>query len=287
MTKRTSGATPSISLREQAAVEVASALRAQDLGLPVNWEQWDIPPRQGVHDFWLQHGTIQEALEVTTLIDQHATTDAMHWQKRGPGFSTTVPGLSSAWMVMVDPAFNARTLTAGLPGWLRSLERDGIGETGRWDTARMYVHPVTTALAAAGVMIASVVPGPPAGEVALAYLSGMPSRPAGDPNHIAKTLTEALTLPRHVGDAAKLNRSGATDRHLFMWVDPVTRLDISRALGEGIPTVDPIVDPRITEVWLGLPTGDHVDVLRWSSTAGWRYAQVPLQSGSTNHDDNP
>jgi len=53
-------------------------------------------------------------------------------------------------------------------------------------------------------------------------------------------------------------------------------LDIGRALGDGVPTADPVVDPRITEIWLGRPAGTAVEVLRWSKGAGWRYAQVPL-----------
>lgn len=60
----------------------------------------------------------------------------------------------------------------------------------------------------------------------------------------------ALALPKHVKDAEKLDASGASSRHLFLWVDPLTRLDIGRALGRGVPTAEPVVDPRITEIWL-------------------------------------
>ncbi len=114
---------------------------------------------------------------------------------------------------------------------------------------------MTTALANAGVMIASAVTGPPGGTVRFAYASGLPSRPAGDPNHIAAAVTGALALPKHIDDAAKLAASGVPDRHLFLWVDPLTRPDIGRALNDGIPSVYPSVDTRITGVWLGLPAG--------------------------------
>jgi hypothetical protein len=177
---------------------------------------------------------------------------------------------------MVDPQYNARALTRGLPGWLRDLERDGISETGRWDGARIDLHPVTTAMAAAGVMIASSVTGPAAGTVMFGYATGGPSRPAGDPNHITTAVTEALAQPGHVGDAEKLDASGAVVRHLFLWVDPLTRLDIARALADGIPTARPTVDPRVSEIWLGLPDNAAVDVLRWSHGSAWRYATVTL-----------
>jgi len=130
-----------ISPRERTAADVAAVLRSVDVGGLVSWQHWDIPPRQRAHDFWLKHGSAQEALEVTTLMDQDTMTNAMHWQKVGPGFSATVAGLSSAWTVMVDPQFNAKTLNAGLAGWLRALEADGITETGRWDVQRIGVHP--------------------------------------------------------------------------------------------------------------------------------------------------
>jgi hypothetical protein len=177
---------------------------------------------------------------------------------------------------MVDPHFNAKALTNGLAEWLPALERDRIVETGRWDSARLGVHPVTTAMATAGVMIASSVTGPPPGMVMFGYATGIPSRPTGDPDHVGAAVTMALALPKHIKDAEKLDASGADVRHLFLWVDPLTRLDIGRALGDGVPTAEPVVDPRITEIWLGLPAGNGVEVLRWSEGDGWRYAEVAL-----------
>jgi hypothetical protein len=135
-------------------------------------------------------------------------------------------------------------------------------------------YPVTNAMVAAGVMIASAVAGPPGGMVSFGYVSDIPSRPAGDPNHIVTAVTDTLTLSRHIADAERLAASGVAVRHLFLWVDPPTRLDLGRAPAEGLPTVAPTVDPRITDVWLGLPDESGFDVLRWSVADGWRYAHV-------------
>ncbi len=132
-------------------------------------------------------------------------------------------------------------------------------------------------MATAGVMIASSLTGPPPGTVMVGYATGIPSRPVGDPNHISSVVTTALALPKHVKDAEKLYASAVAIRHLFLWVDPLTRLDIGRAFGDGMPTTDPVVDPRITEIWLGLPAGTSIEVLRWSDGSGWRYAQVTVQ----------
>ncbi|MEV0225795.1 hypothetical protein [Streptomyces sp. NPDC050704] len=57
-----------------------------------------------------------------------------------------------------------------------------------------------------------------------------------------------LGLERHQKDAANLDRSGVSARHLFLWADPV--------------------DDRITWVWLAVPTVHGAQVLRWSALSG-------------------
>lgn len=265
-----------VSPAEEAAAKVATALLAADHDEVVTAEHWDVPPRQGAHDFWLHRCGEREALEITTFAEQDTKTNAAHWQKRGPGYSMTVEGLTSGWAIMVDQEYHAGAFTKNLGGWLKALEREGILATGGWDSCRIYTHPVTAALAEAGVMRASAVPGPPAGSVWLAYGSGFPSRPAGDPNHIARALTEVLALERHQKDAAKLAKSGVPVRHLFLWVDVASRLDVVRAFEEGVPETAPTVDEQITWVWLAVPTEHGADVLRWSALSGWRRDDVAI-----------
>ncbi len=276
MTESEFGADPQAKPAEEAAVKVVAALLAADGGEQVTIEHWDIPPRQGGHDFWIHRGGMREALEITTLAEQDTKTNAAHWRKRGPGDFKVLEGVTSAWAIMVDQEFRADALKKNLAEWLRALEGEGITTTGRWDSDRVYVHPVTMALAAAGVLTASTVSGPPAGSVSLAYASGVPARPAGDPNHVSRALTEVLELERHQEDAAKLDRSNVPVRHLFLWVDVESRLDVVRAFDEGMPTIDPKVDERITWVWLAVPTENGADVLRWTAGAGWRRDEAAL-----------
>jgi hypothetical protein len=261
---------------EVAAADAVAAVRSGDLGVPITWVHADTGTRQKMHDFWLVGDGVREALEITTLMEQGVMTDLKHWQKVGPGHEIMIPGLARAWTIMVDPQANAKALTNGLAEWLQALERDQIVETGRWDGVRLGVHPVTTAMAITGVMMASSVTGPPPGLVMFRYATGIPSRPAGDPNHVSTAVTMALALPKHIKDAEKLDTSGVDVRHLFLWVDSLTRLDIRHALDDGVPTSDPVVDPRITEIWLGPPAGNDLEVLRWSEGDGWRYAEDTL-----------
>lgn len=260
---------------EGAAADAVATVRSSDLGVPITWIHADTGALQKMHDFWLVGDGVREALEITTLMEQGVMTDLKHWQKVGPGHEVMFPELGRAWTIMVDPRFNAKALTNGLAEWLLALERDQITETGRWDSARLGVHPVTTALAATGVMIASSVTSGPPGLVMFGYATGIPSRPAGDPDHVSTAVTMALALPKHIKDAEKLDASGVGVRHLFLWVDSLTRRDIGRALDDGVPTSDPVVDPRITEIWLGLPADTGIEVLRWSEGDGWRYAEGP------------
>lgn len=135
-----------------------------------------------MHDFWLVGDGIHGAVETTTIADECTRTNLGHRHTRGPGASETVPGPTTAWTIMVDPEVNAKNLKRRLPEWLRTLEADGITETGRWDADRLYTYPVTGAMTDAGVMIASATTGPPAGTVSFFYASVVPWRPHGDPN---------------------------------------------------------------------------------------------------------
>jgi len=253
----------------RAAYSVANLL-SDESGEPVTVEPWDIPPHQGRHDFWLHTGTGKVALEVTTLADEADITNRMHWHKRGPGFDLNVPGLASAWTVMIDSSFNANGLVKGIATWLTSLQTEGITSTSKWDGMRPYQHPVVSAMVRGGMVQAEAVPGPPAGLVSFGYYTNGKPRPAGDPNHIASALTDILALDRHRKDAAKLATSGASARHLFMWVD-LSRFDVVRAFDDGVPTSAPTVDSQITTIWLAIPKGETVELLRWSASAGWRH----------------
>lgn len=58
----------------------------------------------------------------------------------------------------------------------------------------------------------------------------------------------------------KLRRSGAEQRHLFVWLDDDTRFDLARPLsrdapswddgGFGLPSLVPVLDPAVTHLWV-------------------------------------
>ncbi|MFE6869324.1 hypothetical protein ACFVFS_22570 [Kitasatospora sp. NPDC057692] len=262
---------------EVLAARIVEAVFLAD-GEAVVVEPWDEKGRQGAHDFWVLRGEVREALEVTTLADEAAKRDSGHWDKRGPKNGATIPGLASCWALMIDSTEKADPLRKRLAEWLLALEADGITRTGRWDGVRFddEPHPVVHALAVAGVLVAEVIPGGPAGWVQMGYSSDALGRPAGDPDHVARTLRAALDLPREQAHADKLARSGAPGRHLFFHLDTGSRYDVARAMTEGTPSLPLQADERITSVWLSVIIESGADVLRWSAGHGWRRTTVAL-----------
>nr|BEK71529.1 hypothetical protein KPHV_87560 [Kitasatospora purpeofusca] len=254
---------------EAAAQALVTEILSTEDGVPVALELHDVPPLQGVHDFWVHRASGREALEVTTLADQGAVNNKMHWRTRGPASEQQVEGLAHGWSVMVDDAAKATGVKKHLAAWLLALEAEEITAGGRWDH-RVYEHPVIFELARAGVLTAEAVPFLPAGLVKLSYAAmTLPGRPMNGAEHVAQALTEALQLKRHQGDANKLARSGAAVRHLYLAVDLNSRFDVVRAASEGLPTEAPVVSDQITWVWLAIPAEGATDVLRWSASTGW------------------
>ncbi|HRQ01083.1 MAG TPA: hypothetical protein PK781_11630 [Terrimesophilobacter sp.] len=67
-------------------------------------------------------------------------------------------------------------------------------------------------------------------------------------------------LAKRTDNPAKLHKSGAEQRHLFVWLDDDTRFDIARPLsrdapswddgGFGAPSLIPLIDPAVTHLWV-------------------------------------
>ncbi|MEU6915922.1 hypothetical protein [Streptomyces olindensis] len=94
MSKKGATAASKVATAEETAVKVVAALLTADHDERVTFEHWDVPPRQGAHDFWICRGEAREALEITTLADQDSKRNAAHWCKRGPGYATTIDNLT-------------------------------------------------------------------------------------------------------------------------------------------------------------------------------------------------
>ncbi|TQS88617.1 hypothetical protein EU811_20965 [Arthrobacter sp. TS-15] len=95
--------------------------------------------------------------------------------------------------------------------------------------------------------------------------------PVGDSNSSLAKLIEELEKPKMRKKAEKLWRSGATERHLFVWLDDDTAGSISRPLSHeppsradeewGTPTDRPPLDSAITHLW----------IMHERSGMGWRW----------------
>jgi hypothetical protein len=97
------------SANEATADRIVAEIRSLDLGVELVPDFVDTGAEQKMHDFWLIGDGAREALEVTTLMDQTALTNLRHWERIGPEPDVVIPGLAKAWMLMVDPQFNARS----------------------------------------------------------------------------------------------------------------------------------------------------------------------------------
>lgn len=111
----------------------------------------------------------------------------------------------------------------------------------------------------AGVQRASAVPhraDPPHVHRMITSLGGGGS--AGGSDAAVALLVDELH--KKTDNPAKLSKSGAEQRHLFVWLDDDTRFDISRPLSRdtpswsdgafGLPSVVPLIDPAVTHLWV-------------------------------------
>src|SRR5690606_18159529 len=97
----------------------------------------------------------------------------------------------------------------------------------------------------------------------------------GGSNESLRNLLEELSSK--TDNLKKLAESGSDTRILFVWIDGDTAFEIARPLSAaapqglesqfGLPTIAPILDPAITEVWIvhdGFRLGWRWDGRAWS-----------------------
>jgi hypothetical protein len=232
----------------------------------ITLEFWDDRTHgDGQHDYWIGPGR-WGALEVTTLSDREQANALWMWNKYGPKSSDRVEGLTGAWSLMVDQRTKPKLVMPPIRTWLPEAERMGISLI-PWTPLPTAPRSVLR-LAASGVMYGrrfELQEPDQAGFVTIARMVSAVPRPPADPNHVVTAIDEVL-LTRHRGDVEKLLRAQARERHLFMWVSPMTRLDVARAMDAGIPTRPPNLPAGITDLWVADRGGP---VLHWSTGSGW------------------
>jgi hypothetical protein len=235
-------------------------------GHPVTLEFWDDGTHgDGQHDYWIGPGR-WGALEVTTLSDPEQANALWMWNKYGPKSSDRIEGLTGAWSLMVDQRTKPRLVVPAIRTWLPQAERMGISLI-PWTPLPTAPRPVQE-LAASGVMYGrrfELHEPDEAGLVTIARMVSAVPRPPDDPNHVV-TAIDGVLLTRHRADVEKLLRAQARELHLLIWVSPMTRLDVARAMDQGIPTHPPNLPAGITDLWVADRGGR---ALHWSAASGW------------------
>jgi hypothetical protein len=249
---------------EKAARSIVENVLSNVRGTRVTLEFWDDGAHgHGQHDYWIGPGR-WGALEVTTLADTAQANAQRMWAKYGPKTDDRVEGLDGSWSLLVDLTTKPRPLMAEIRTSLPEVERLGITSI-PWSPTPATPLPVLR-LAAAGVKYGSRFEIGEPGLIAIARSTGFGPRPAEDPNHLVMVLDEALKT-QHRADADKLMRAQVAERHLFLWVSPLTCLDVLLAMEEGIPTQAPILPAEITDLWVA---EESRPVLHWAPTSGWQ-----------------
>jgi hypothetical protein len=168
-----------------------------------------------------------------------------------------VPGLAYHWWIWPRPDAHVKTLTAGLPGLLRQLDRAGetfghtvgvelderIARSPFRDTiTQLGIHRLVAGKAASGDAVARFV------------LPGTEGPVDIDLDRVSSWCAEFLRAPERADVRTKLMDTGADERHAFIVVTISTEWPVWHALSEQIypqlPSTSPDLPDEVTHVWL-------------------------------------
>ncbi|MCA1713290.1 MAG: hypothetical protein LC789_17275 [Actinobacteria bacterium] len=223
-------------------------------------------------DIELVDGTVA-AVEVTAAADP-ASIEL--WKLvNGRDERWIVPGLLGGWMVMLEPAARAKRLLAELPVLLKRLEERAVVEFGHdWRTPD---DPLVQELHGLGALSGSRSATDHPGVIYLSIQqpherTGGVVADTGDA--LAAWAGDFLQDPQQADVLAKLDRSGAAERHAFIILPgfttaPFTVTDLLWREAGPLPSAPPVLPPEVTHIWLvaSWNTGRGV---RWSPDGGWR-----------------
>lgn len=229
----------------------------------------------GMHDLEIRFADGRRgAVEVTSAEDedQRKRFGAI---KKAP--TLTEPALVHGWLVMVSSESRINEARARLPEVLREFERVGVLDAsvhgiwpmvdeGEFDAGPWAADLLQQAHADSAKAVHFFEPGTIAtiGPMRVAWLSQ-------DPDDVV-TFVERFVESR-ASDVLKLGRSGADERHLFIWggVFPDAFVEL-RALGTdiaGLPTRAPRLPREITHVWVAPNNAPPSRIVVWSESTGW------------------
>jgi hypothetical protein len=230
------------------------------------------PP--GTCDFEIQADPVG-VLEVTMLADETAERFMAAMDDYGMIDDT---GLQSTWIVSLTKGavegLRVKELRKDLLPALDALERLGVKELEvRWDPQ----EPVLVALGNLSVRRVSAMPPSNAPQV---HVVGPASTSMVASENAHRAIVEAIAGERIVGKRSKLMRSGAAERHLFVWVMG-SRWDayVGIASDDSMPAEIPSIPDEITTLWVAAESAEGFVV--WRSSGGpWQRSVVPSEGFS-------
>lgn len=218
------------------------------------------------------------AVEVTFLTDQQTKIAQDAWVRERRR-EHVVTQLASSWNVTVKgDSVRYKLLRQHLEPHLAALEAAGTTEYDQYGIAHRLLKSIpqtVLGLAALQVVQAHVIPtnDPSVQHIFLIPMAGYTARGSEAAlAHIEEYLADRTDNVR------KLEESGATERHLFVWLDRDTPGEISRPFTDrriverfahfGLPHRSPILPEGVTHLWV-LHSGTGIG-WRWHQPAGWQ-----------------
>ncbi len=254
--------------------EWARQMIHHSLGVPV--EQHDDGSRPRMHDLDILYtDRPPAAVEVTAAADP-ASIEL--WNLMNSGDRWQVDGLVGGWLVTLDPVARANRLRRELPALLKQLEGLGISEL------RPRRHDGTLEDAAWGLGIRSAFQSDTDYPGSIYITLELPRERSGGwvadtGDALAPWIGEFLEDPEHSDVLEKLARSGATERHAFLYLPgfttaPFSVSDLLMRDGAPLPGVRPQLPTEVTHAWV-VSTWTTGDGFRWSPDGGWmRFAKT-------------
>lgn len=243
---------------------------SQALGIPV--EQHDDGSRPGMHDLDIVYDDVtRAAVEVTAAAD--AASIELWNLMNGAHRRWQVEGLKGGWMVSLDPLARANRLRNELPSLLMQLERLEIRQL---RPRRHRDGPFDAVGRDLGIVHASQGDTDYPGSIYVT-LSLLHERSGGfvseSGDALASWIGEFLRDQDQHDVLGKLSRSGAEDRHAFVFlpgfsVAPFSASDLLMRDDAPLPTASPQLPREVTHVW-AVSTWTSGAGFRWSPSDGW------------------
>ncbi|MET8679451.1 hypothetical protein ABZW18_18210 [Streptomyces sp. NPDC004647] len=225
-----------------------------------------------MHDFHLiRAGQIFAALEVTAAADAESIELWKSMARRGRWIRDELAG---GWTIELLPTARAKHVRAKLPQLLAQLEQLGITRLGEtYGPAEDLVRQAD----ALGVVFAHQSPSTDFPGSIYCTISLPPEKSGGmvadTGDAFAHWVSDWLVEPQQADNLAKLRRSEADERHLFVLLPgfttaPFVAFDPLMRPDGPLPTVAPVLPDEITHLW-AMSTWDTGDGFTWAPHVGW------------------